>query len=442
MDKGAAPGRPARRGFAAELFAGVGGFRLGLEGAPTASSDRIRCPGSGWQVAWSNQWEPATKRQFASECYTGWFGAEGHDNRDIRVVLDDYSFGRTDIPPHDLLVGGFPCQDYSVAKTLARSHGLEGQKGALWWQIHRLLVLQKERGRLPRLLFFENVDRLLSSPALQRGRDFAVILASLNDLGYLVEWRVVNAADYGFPQRRKRIFIVGHLRNPGDDELFAPSLWCLKTGTLARAFGAEEFESLLPWDDSEPDVRLGHGELEMIGDSFRSGKTVFRNAGIALGRLCWTRNVRPLRKDAATLETVLVRGRVPSRYYVAPSELDRWRSLKSAKRENRMTADGYEYTFSEGQVAFPDRLDRPARTITTGEGGSSPSRFRHIIRTSAGNWRRLTPVELERLNGFPDDWTASMSDSRRGFMMGNAIVVGLVQMVGRELRKDLEESYG
>ena len=174
-----------------ELFAGVGGFRLGLQPA-------------GWSVIWSNQWEPSTKTQHASDCYVAHFGARGHSNEDISRILDRVERSECFLPEHDLLVGGFPCQDYSVARTLNQAAGLVGKKGVLWWEIYRLLSV-----RQPRFIFLENVDRLLKSPAYQRGRDFAVMLACLAGLGYTVEWRVVNAADYGFPQRRRRVFIVG-----------------------------------------------------------------------------------------------------------------------------------------------------------------------------------------------------------------------------------------
>ena len=156
-----------------ELFAGVGGFRIGLERASML-----------YKTIWNNQWEPSTKRQDASIVYCHRFGEQGHSNEDIATVPT------SDIPQCDLLVGGFPCQDYSVATTLKRSGGIEGKKGVLWWQIYRILDEMKQK---PNYLLFENVDRLLKSPASQRGRDFAIILASLNDLGYTVEWRIINA---------------------------------------------------------------------------------------------------------------------------------------------------------------------------------------------------------------------------------------------------------
>ena len=172
-----------------ELFAGVGGFRLGLE--------KI-----GFDVVWSNQWEPSTKKQHASMVYEARFGEKNHSNEDIALVSSD------EIPDHDLLCGGFPCQDYSVATTLNNSKGLKGKKGVLWWSIFK--ILEEKKNKRPKYLFLENVDRLLKSPSDQRGRDFAVMLASLDELDYVVEWRVINAADYGMPQRRRRVFILAY----------------------------------------------------------------------------------------------------------------------------------------------------------------------------------------------------------------------------------------
>ena len=84
-------------------------------------------------------------------------------------------------------------------------------------------------------------------------------------------------------------------------------------------------------------------------------------------------------------------------------------------------------------MAFPDNPDMPSRTIITGEGGASPSRFKHVVKTAGGRYRRLTPIELERLNMFPDNHTAGASDMRRAFLMGNALVTGIVERIGVEL---------
>lgn len=189
-----------------ELFAGVGGFRLGLEGWNNLSalSGYTKNLNSQFKVIWSNQWEPATKAQHASDIYENRWGSTGHTNKNISEVKV------SEIPIHDVLVGGFPCQDYSVARVLSHSKGLKGKKGVMWWDIHR--IIKGKGSQKPKYLILENVDRLINSPASQRGRDFAIMLSSLSDLGYAIEWRVVNAAEFGLPQKRKRVFIVGYLK--------------------------------------------------------------------------------------------------------------------------------------------------------------------------------------------------------------------------------------
>ena len=178
-----------------ELFAGVGGFRVGLNNIKEIDSDGKAVENGKFKFVWANQWEPSTKTQHAFDCYHKRFG--GNDsNEDISTVK------KSDIPDHSLLCGGFPCQDYSVAHSLSKEKGIEGKKGILWWQIRDIL-----QDKNPAFALLENVDRLLKSPAKQRGRDFGIMLRCMADLGYIVEWRVINAAEYGFPQRRRRIFI-------------------------------------------------------------------------------------------------------------------------------------------------------------------------------------------------------------------------------------------
>jgi DNA (cytosine-5)-methyltransferase 1 len=407
----------------AELFAGVGGFRLGLEAA-------------GWEVAWSNQWEPSTNTQHASECYEKRFGPDGHVNEDISVVLDQAESGPLDIPDVDLVCGGFPCQDYSVAKTLNQATGIRGKKGVLWWEIERFLKLKK-----PTFVFLENVDRLLKSPASQRGRDFAVMLACLNDLGYLVEWRVVNAADYGFPQKRRRVFIVGRMLDAATEQI-DPSRWISRDGTLAKALPISHAKSaqtgLLQLEPGAVNELALVDDLSDLSAVFGRGlsSTPFANAGVAYAHHVWTRKVTPrFAGKRRTLRSVLLPDAdVPEGFFVDEHELERWAYLKGAKNELRQRPDGGTYYYNEGAIPFPDPIDEPSRTILTGEGGRTPSRFKHIIQTDGGRFRRLTPIELERLNGFPEGHTdTGMPDGRRAFMMGNALVVGLVERIGRVL---------
>ena len=403
-----------------ELFAGVGGFRLGLEP-------------SGWETIWANQWEPSTKTQHAAECYEKRFGGGTLVNEDINLIVEQIEAdGSGPIPNHDLLVGGFPCQDYSVAKMRSQAHGIVGKKGVLWWAIHRILETKR-----PRLVFLENVDRLLKSPTAQRGRDFAIILACLSDLGYLVEWRVVNAADYGFPQRRRRVFLVAHhVGDESEPEWGGPISWIADEGALARGLS---IETPTGTEVDPPDLKL-EGDLKEITDSFgiSNAVTPFLSAGVMWRRAVWTRAVQSSYSGRRTvLRDVLQPVEdIPETFFIPPEQLERWVYLKGRKDIPRIAKNGHEYLYSEGGIAFPDPIDQPSRTILTGEGGVTPSRFKHVVEAGNGRLRRLTPLELERLNGFEDNWTdTGMPDGRRAFMMGNALVVGLLDRVGRELAR-------
>ena len=415
MKKYAEPKSPV--GNVAELFAGVGGFRIGLARA-------------GWKTTFSNQWEPATKAQHASDVYVANFGDDGHTNIDIAKIES--------LPRNiDLLVGGFPCQDYSVAKTLNSAKGLKGKKGVLWWEILRLV-----EGQSPRFVFLENVDRLLKSPSAQRGRDFAVMLKTLGDAGYAIEWRVVNAAEYGFPQRRIRVFIVatkvsirGKLKSP--EEVIS------KTGVLARALPIEELDGPIK------EVSL-EDEVEKISSRFNKGggSSPFYSAGYYVDGTAYTIKVQArLASNSEVLGDVIEPdSKVPQEYWVEEKRLKEWKYLKGAKSIKRThKGSGVTYNYAEGKMAFPDLLTNPSRTILTGEGGTTPSRFKHIIKTKRG-YRRLTPIELERLNGFPDDWTKfdasgkQVSDAKRAFFMGNALVIGLIEKVGAALAQEIKKT--
>jgi DNA (cytosine-5)-methyltransferase 1 len=403
-----------------ELFAGVGGFRIGLEGASDV-----------YETIWNNQWEPSTVHQDASLVYRARFGSKGHCNKDINTVLTE------EIPDHDLMVGGFPCQDYSVASTLSRSGGIEGKKGVLWWQIYR--ILNEKGDNRPNYLFFENVDRLLGSPAKQRGRDFAIILASLADLGYTVEWRVINAAEYGMPQRRRRTYIVGYREDsPVYNKVKTLKDWVLYDGVMAKAFPFRAKDKTV----SEFDIT---GSIKEVSDNFnKDGKiSPWGNAGIMRDRHVYSVDAESVYEGTTmTLGGVVVdESFVPEEFFISQDEVAKWEYEKGAKKIERTSKEGYKYTFSEGGMAFPDSLDKPSRTIITGEGGAAASRFKHVVLTPSGRYRRLIPLELERLNMFPDNHTfhPEVTDGRRAFLMGNALVCGIVQQVGKSLYRFIYE---
>jgi len=404
-----------------ELFAGVGGFRIGLERASSGEKQ--------FDIVWSNQWEPSTKKQHASEVYTARFGFENHSNADIAVEVQN-----NNIPEHDVLVGGFPCQDYSVASSLKNAHGIVGKKGVLWWEIHKIVV-QKS----PKYLILENVDRLLKSPASQRGRDFAIILSSLNTLGYAVEWRVIDASEYGMPQRRKRVFIVAYRKGtkPYKSLLKSNIIDVFnKDAILTKTFPVNQI-----MDDTIITRQLSN-DLVDITNNFNKEtpkKNAFWESGYMIDSIYYTTRVTAnYDGEKQTLGDILIDEKdVPKEFYIDNEELEKWQYQKGAKsfeRTNKTT--GHTYTYSEGKMSFPDGLDRASRTIITGEGGASASRFKHVVHVN-GKYRRLIPIELERLNMFPDNHTAGVIDTKRAFLMGNALVIGIVERIGKRFLEEL-----
>ena len=416
-----------------ELFAGVGGFRLGLEA-------------SGWECVLSNQYEPSTKKQHASDVYTARFGEEGHTNCDI-PKLDV-----NDIPDHTMLVGGFPCQDYSVAKPLPHSEGIQGKKGVLWWEIYRILEAKR-----PPFVLLENVNRLISSPTHARGRDFAIILSCFEWLGYAVEWRVVNAADYGFPQRRKRVFILAYQVN--NDTVVNHTT--MINGMLANAFPAGIGQAWPSYYIGTRYTRVdGTGKVTDIAEyihlvseaweKMAHRTSPFKDAGAFYQGIMFTGKATPqyVGHKQVLRDVIQIDWDVDESFHLSSvkdyeKSFDRWWYLKGAKNEPRQHVNGHTYTYNEGAVAFPDDLDKPSRTIITSEGGTAPSRCKHVVADPEwSHYRRLTPIELERLNGFPDDWTniPGVSDTKRAFLMGNALVTGVVERIGKTI-SNVGEDY-
>ena len=391
-----------------ELFAGVGGFRLGF--------DRLE---SGWKTTWFSQWEPGAKTQWAHDCYVARFGDSPDLKDELHTGEDIGTVDKKQIPDHTLLVGGFPCQDYSVAHTLASAKGIEGKKGVLWWQIRDTLIAKKAP-----FCIFENVDRLLKSPASQRGRDFGVILACLNELGYDVEWRVINAAVYGAAQRRRRTFIFAYNHSTAYAEKMkdtdAVSI-INENGFFAKGFPIEPIEKTT--NISLPD------DIVEVSDTFRFG---FENAGFMRNGMVCTASVTEKAETPILLGAVL-QSNVDEQYYITSEKMPKWTFMKGAKKIPRKSANGHEYVFSEGPVAFPDPWDRPGRTMLTSE--STLNRSTHVVSDpGTGRLRLLTPIEAERLQGFDDDWTnTGMPQRMRYFCMGNALVVPMITRMGKTL---------
>lgn len=403
-----------------ELFAGVGGFRCGLNKVSFAN-DKVKENGN-WNFVWANQWEPSTKVQDAYECYAKRFG-----NKDVSNI-DIFEVDKNEIPEHTLLVGGFPCQDYSVASTLSKSKGIEGKKGVLWWAIEETLAVKH-----PPFVLLENVDRLLISPASQRGRDFGIILRSFYENGYDVEWRVINAGDYGLQQKRRRTYIFAYHKSTNyykkmqevekRDAIF-------NDGMFIKQFPLKDgYKAMMESNVS------GYKDLIEVSNNY---KTQFYNAGIMKNGDIYSVKVDadydlvfPLRKLRETEE-------VDEKHFLTEEQIKKFEYLKGGKRIPRVKPNGVPYTYSEGAMAFPDNLDVPARTMLTSETGMS--RMSHVIEDfKTKRLRTLTPIEAERIDGFPDNWTnTGMTDKKRFFMMGNALVIGIIERIGTEIEKIVE----
>lgn len=439
-----------------ELFAGVGGFRCGLNNINTVEDTKKE---EKWETVWFSQYEPADKKtQWAYSCYVNRFGTrlnlEGKDttNNDIHIV------DKKTIPEHTLLVGGFPCQNYSVASTLATSKGIEGEKGVLWWDIRDILETKQ-----PPFVLLENVDRLLKSPAKQRGRDFGIILACFRDLGYTVEWRVINAAEYGYQQRRRRTFIFAYKNDTNFKEAVTKNQ--VDDILNSKGFFAKTFEI-------EP---LEKGKIkkcefsDTVGEISENFNFNFENCGLMMNNTIYTiKSVPVFKGKQKVLGDLIEDAKVDEKYFIPEEKLyytnpsadhsdeiqnklsdeerKTWQYIKGAKKMYRKAANGYEYVYSEGAVALVDEYDKPARTMLTSEG--SFSRTTHVVKDRETNrLRLLTPKETERIQGFPDDWTkdclvngeeVKMPDNKRRFMMGNALVVDLIKQMEGTLSNIVE----
>ena len=426
-----------------ELFAGVGGFRCGFNEVQLVDGKVIEK--DNWDFVWANQWEPSTKTQAAFDCYVERFGeSENHVNEDIATV------DKSEIPNHTLLVGGFPCQDYSVARSLSNEKGIEGKKGVLWWQIAEVLEAKR-----PPFVLLENVDRLLRSPSTQRGRDFGIMLRTFLDYGYSVEWRVINAAEYGFPQKRRRVFIFAYHKDTNYfkkmdklhyyDVIYSDGIFAKNFPIVCNSISPKQTKLLRngnPILDENNSCEISENKYKTLVEVSNEFEFHFFNAGLMHNGEIYTFKTKPDCEDLTPLKDILEKGEVDSKYFIDEEKLEKWEYLKGSKKVPRKRPNGETYYFSEGKVAFPDKLEVPARTMLTSE--STINRSSHVVKdTVSGELRTLTPVEAERIQMFPDDWTnvksEAMTERRRYFMMGNALVVGVVERLGQYLENIIKE---
>lgn len=399
----------------AEMFAGVGGFHLGLSRASDV-----------YEVVWADQFEPARKNQFAYNIYKTRFPNTNVVNKDISLV------NKFKIPDMDLLVGGFPCQDYSVASSSAK--GLYGKKGVLWWDIKDVI-----EAKWPKFIFLENVDRLLTSPGTksgQPGRDFGMILRTLADLGYGVTWKMVNAADYGYPQRRRRTFIFA----VREDTKFKETMNKILQGSINQI--NEFILNMPPLSNSLKNRAIGQVtnvnlnkiiKLSDFSDDFKINGG-FRKTGFMIDGQVYMADFEPDVRQPKTLRKIIEPDNLDEKLYLTKEMEDKFAKLKGGFRTTKISKTGYEYPYGMGKIAFPDSLDYPARTMVTSE--HTVSRMSHVVRDPGNNKLRLiSPEEAEQINTFPVGWTRgeNITPSNRYFTMGNALVVDLVKEISEQI---------
>lgn len=415
------------------MFDGVGGFIVGLNNA-----DPIY-----FETLYSNQYEPSRKTQDAYEvgCYR--FPNIEHIPTDVALIPDE-KYKEMSENGVDMIVGGFPCQDYSVARSKKNEMGIEGKKGVLFWEIIRATKNIK-----PKYLILENVDRLLKAPSNQRGRDFAIMLGAFNQLGYSVEWRVINAADYGRAQRRRRVFFFVYRNDTpwakkidkefevGDEKTFDTyKSYIFEKGLFAQQFPVKS-------SPIKKRVHFNHlaEDLAEISDNFKDG--MMWNSGVMRHGYFYTADTEPLGNEQPISlgDIVVPENEVPDNYYIAGDKLEKFKYLRGPKKLTRTSADGHEYIYSEGGMSEYDSLELPGRTMLTSEG--SVNRSTHLLKID-GKYRLITPIEAERLQDFPDDWTkyklnskgevVEVSDRMRMFFMGNALVTGIVTRIANGIK--------
>ncbi len=399
-----------------ELFAGVGGFRVGLNNVDLVNEKVIEK--NNFKFIWANQWEPSTKMQDAYDCYIKRFGKKNVSNEDINLI------DKNMIPNHTLLVGGFPCQDYSVAQSLSSSKGIEGKKGVLWWSINEILSIKK-----PPFVLLENVDRLLKSPANQRGRDFGIMLRCFFENNYSVQWRVINAADYGMAQKRRRVFIFASLNTTQ----YSKKLNKFNSYDIIKNEGV--FSNPFPIKEKtlgENNTSIENHDVLKISNNF---KFEFLNSGIMRNGTITTFKTEPEKEKPIPLKDLIIKHEIDKTYFLSSEQIEKMRYLKGAKKISRTKPNGEKYNYSEGGMSFPENLNDAARTMLTSE--RSINRSSHIIEDKkTKKMRFLLPVEAERINGFPDNWTdTGMTERKRYFMMGNALVIGIIIKLGKEIEQ-------
>lgn len=432
-----------------DLFSGIGGFRLGLK---KASKSHDTCskqlPAQGWK--WNKDkeeildghssstsrktWGQSAKfrcvwscdnNKYANQVYAKQFGEANHHPGDIKGV------DPRNIPGFDFLCAGFPCQAFSVA---GKRKGFQDTRGTLFFEICRIAEAKR-----PSLLLLENVKGLLSHDG---GRTFTVVLQSLDELGYWVEWQVLNSKHFGVPQNRERVFVVGHLRGTGGREVFPLG------ETDSSAYEAAEVE------DSEfvSTVTAGYGKQNMRGSYLRSTPTSTSiDANYSKGADKHRQRTMVLRWQNKQ-QGVVVDDKAPALRASGGTDIRKkpkvaisFTNPHNPDEERKVNLGDVSRAVkppygNQQPLVFHENISRNVSILE--EAVALRSGASHSYQGVIENFRirRLTPVECERLQGFSDGWTEGLSDTQRYKCLGIAVTVNVVEFLGCEILKSLEAS--
>jgi len=302
------------------------------------------------------------------------------------------------IPDFDMLCGGFPCQAFSIA---GKRGGFDDTRGTLFFELVRIARVKK-----PRLLFFENVKGLLSH---DRGRTFDTIIRTIDELGYDVQWQVLNSKNFGVPQNRERVFIIGHLRGTSRPQVF-PFRQNGSPSAEGRSKGIQQIASTL----KAKDYSSWRGNFLEAGDA-----NELQFIGAVMSEKKWLENGKDLSRNFPQGNRVYSTDGVSSTLSSQGGGLGAKTGLYAVAERGRYKEDGTT------EQKLEPRMDGLTNTLTGVEKDNRVSDGMKI--------RRLTPIECERLQGFPDNWTENVSDTQRYKCCGNAVSVPVIKAIAERL---------
>jgi DNA (cytosine-5)-methyltransferase 1 len=406
-----------------DLFAGIGGFREGLE------RNGFECAG----------WVEVDK--FKQQAYKAVHDTEGEWHKD-----DITTIRAEELPKADIYTGGFPCQSFSIA---GNRGGFEDTRGTLFFEIARLA-----KERKPKYLLLENVGGLLSHDG---GKTFGTILQTLWDIGYDCQWQVLNSKDFGVPQNRKRVFIIGHLRGQSRPKVF-PIRKVAKEVEIGVIGTTQNPEAEGTNDYKQPK------QIMQVGNIVDDSDINFKNP--QRGRIYNSEGICP------TLNTVSGGGLQPKivvRACLTPSRINKRQNGRRFKKDREpsftltkqdihgvaikeATKKGYDIANYGDSVnyQFPNSKTRRGR-VGKGVANTLETQNNQGVVTESYKIRKLTPLETFRLQGFPDEWyhkcrAAGISDTQMYRAAGDAVTVNVVQEIGRRLKtgglNESEEKVG